>query len=200
MNEDIEPILTRTTCPLCQGEIILTWYIDTIPFFGEIVINSAHCNCGFKYADTMVLNQREPVKYTLRVESLADLDARVVRSSSGTIRIPELGIDIEPGSASESFISNVEGVLCRVEEVLGMVSRWKDEPLQTTDRAHEVLHALDEVKRGERDITLIIEDPLGNSAIIAERAIKQELTPQEAENLKTGMIVLEKDDLPESLR
>lgn len=200
MNGDTGPILTRTTCPLCQSDIVLTWHIDTIPFFGEIAINSAHCNCGFKYADTMVLSQREPVKYTLRVESLADLDSRVIRSSSGTIRIPELGIDIEPGPASESFISNVEGVLCRIEGVLGMVSRWTDEPPPTADRAHEVLTALDEVKRGERDITIIIEDPLGNSAIIAERVIKQELTPQEAENLKTGMIVLKKDDLPESFR
>lgn len=200
MNGDTEPIFTRTTCPLCQSDIVLTWQIDTIPFFGEIAINSAHCNCGFKYTDTMVLSQREPVKYTLSVESLADLDSRVIRSSSGTIRIPELGIDIEPGPASESFISNVEGVLCRIEGVLGMVSRWTDEPPPTADRAQEVLTALEEVKRGERDITIIIEDPLGNSAIISERAIKQELTPQEAENLKTGMIVLEMDDLPESFR
>ena len=147
----------------------------------------------------MVLSQREPVKYTLSVESLADLDARVVRSTSGTIRIPELGINIEPGSASESYISNVEGVLNRIEDVLGMVSRWQDEPPQTTDRAHEVLNALDEVKRGELDITIIIEDPLGNSAIISERASRQEMSTEEAEKLKTGMIVLEKDDLPESL-
>ncbi|MCG7848012.1 MAG: ZPR1 zinc finger domain-containing protein [ANME-2 cluster archaeon] len=199
MSEDLEPILTRTTCPLCQSEIVLTWYADNIPYFGEILLTSAHCECGFRYADTMVLSQREPVKYTLRVESLADLDARVVRSTSGTIRIPELGINIEPGSTSESYISNVEGVLCRIEDVLGMVSRWQDEPPQTTDRAHEVLNALDKVKRGELDITIIIEDPLGNSAIISERASRQELSPEEADKLKTGMIVLEKDDLPESL-
>ncbi len=199
MSEDIEPILTRTTCPLCQSDIILTWQVDNIPYFGEVVLNSAKCDCGFKYADTMVLTQREPVKYTLRVESLADLNARVVRSTSGTIRIPELGINIEPGSASESYISNVEGVLCRIEDVVGMVSRWQDEPPQTTDRAHEVLNALDKVKRGELDITIIIEDPLGNSAIISERASRQELSPEDADKLKTGMIVLEKDDLPESL-
>jgi zinc finger protein len=199
VNEDIEPIVTRTICPLCKSEIVLTWYVDTIPYFGEVVLNSANCKCGFKYADTMVLSQREPVKYTLRVRSLADLDARVIRSTSGTIRIPELGIDIEPGSASESYISNVEGVLCRVEDVLSMVSRWQDETPRTTEKAHEVLKALDKVKRGEREITIIIEDPLGNSAIISERASRQELSPEEAKNLKTGMIVLEKDDLPESL-
>ena len=199
MNKEIEPFLTRSTCPLCHSDMIITWHADNIPYFGDVVLTSAKCDCGFRYADTMILTQREPVKYTLKVESLADLDARVIRSTSGTIRIPELGIDIEPGSASESYISNVEGVLCRIEDVLGMVSRWQDEPPHTTDRAHEVLSALDEVKRGERNITIIIEDPLGNSAIISERATRQEMSPEEAEKLKTGMIVLEKDDLPESL-
>ncbi|MCL7415559.1 MAG: ZPR1 zinc finger domain-containing protein [ANME-2 cluster archaeon] len=199
MKEDIEPFLTRTTCPLCQRDVVITWQADTIPYFGDVVHTSAQCECGFHYADTMILTQREPVRYTLRVESLADLDARVVRSTSGTIRIPELGIDIEPGPASESYVSNVEGVLCRIEDVMGMVTRWQDETPQTTDKAHELLSALEKVKQGELDITLIIEDPLGNSAIISKRATRQELSPEQAEMLKTGMILLEKDDLPESL-
>ncbi|MDF1558090.1 MAG: ZPR1 zinc finger domain-containing protein [ANME-2 cluster archaeon] len=199
MKEDIEPFLTRTTCPLCQRDVVITWQADTIPYFGDVVLTSGQCECGFHYADTMILTQRDPVRYTLRVESLADLDARVVRSTSGTIRIPELGIDIEPGPTSESYVSNVEGVLCRIEDVMGMVTRWQDETPQTTDKAHELLSALEKVKQGELEITLIIEDPLGNSAIISKRATRQELSPEEAEMLKTGMIVLEKDELPESL-
>ena len=79
--------------------------------------------CGFRHSDTILLTQKEPVRYTLAVETIDDLDARVIRSSSGTIRVPELGVDIEPGFASESYISNVEGVLDRIEGIVCFATR-----------------------------------------------------------------------------
>lgn len=200
MNKESQTFLTRTTCPLCSRSIILNWQPDNIPYFGEVMHTSARCECGFRYADTMILTQREPVRFTMRVESPEDLDARVIRSTSGTIRIPEMGIDIEPGHTSESYVSNIEGVLDRIEDVLGMVSRWEDEPPGTIERAHELIEALEQARRGEMGFTFIIEDPLGNSAIISEKATSEVPTPEEAEQLKTGVIVLEKDDLPDSLQ
>jgi zinc finger protein len=148
------------------------------------------CDCGFRYSDSLILSQREPVHYEMKVRSIDDLDARVVRSTSGTIRIPELGVDIEPGPASESFISNIEGVLDRVEEILGMVTRWGEE--DKTERAVELLSNIEKTRAGEYEITLVIEDPLGNSAIIAENSVCRKLTHDESVLLKTGMIVLEK--------
>ncbi len=134
--------------------------------------------------------QHEPVHYELEIRREEDLNARVVRSTSGTIRIPELGIDIEPGPASESFVSNIEGVLERVEEVLEMVQRWGEK--EKVERASELLFMIERIKAGEYEITVIIEDPLGNSAIIAENAVRRELTEEEAALLKTGAIVFEK--------
>lgn len=148
------------------------------------------CECGFRYADTLVMEQRKPVRYELKIKTPADIDARVVRSTSGTVRIPELGIDIEPGPASESFVSNIEGVLDRVEEILGMVTRWGEK--EKTERAQELLSAIEKIKSGECEVTIVIEDPLGNSAIIAKSATCRELTDDEAALLKTGMIVFEK--------
>jgi len=136
------------------------------------------------------------MRFTLGVESPEDLDIRVIRSISGTIRIPELGINIEPGPASESYVSNVEGVLCRIEDVVGMVTRWDDEPPGSIERAHEILESLRQVRLGELGITIIVEDPLGNSAIISDKASIDILTPEQAEGLKTGEIILEKDELP----
>jgi len=136
------------------------------------------------------MTQRKPVRYEFKVKNRDDLDARVVRSTSGTIRIPELGIDIEPGPASESFVSNIEGVLERVEEILQNVMLWDEK--EKTERAQELLSILEKIKAGEYEITVVIEDPLGNSAIIAENAISRELTEEEAVFLKTGVIVFEK--------
>ncbi len=148
------------------------------------------CECGFRFSDTLILTQREPVRYELRIKGQDDLDARVVRSTSGTIRIPELGVDIEPGPASESFISNIEGVLDRIGEILDMVARWGEE--DKTMRALELLSMIEKIKAGEHEITVIIEDPLGNSAIFAENAVRRKLTDDEATRLKTGAIVFEK--------
>ncbi len=185
--------ITRSICPLCSGEITTNWVPDNIPFFGEVMYITSLCECGLKYSDTLILSQHEPLHYEMKVRSVEDLDARIVRSTSGTIRIPELGVDIEPGPASESFISNVEGVLDRVEEILGMVMRWGEE--DKIARALELLSSIERTRAGRHEITLVIEDPLGNSAIIAKNAISRKLTVDEINHLKTGMIIFEKDEI-----
>ncbi len=195
MNQEFLPTLTVTssTCPLCPKELKTNWVPDNIPFFGEVMHITSICECGFRYSDTLILSQHDPVHYEMKVRSTDDLDARVVRSTSGTIRIPELGVEIEPGPASESFISNVEGVLERVEEILGMVTRWGEE--EKTARALELLSNIEKTRVGEYEITLVIEDPLGNSAIIAETAVSRKLADDETALLKTGMIVFEKGEI-----
>jgi zinc finger protein len=183
--------VTKSVCPLCSKELVTNWVQDNIPFFGEVMHITSQCECGFRYSDTIIMAQRKPVHYELAVRTRDDLDARVVRSTSGTIRIPELGVDIEPGPASESFISNIEGVLDRVSGILEMVVRWDEE--DKTKRAQELQSTIEKIKAGEFEITVIIEDPLGNSAIITEKAKCRELTEEETACLKTGMIVFEKE-------
>ncbi len=190
MNSTPPLTVTRSVCPLCGRELVTNWVPQDIPFFGEVMHITSLCDCGFRYSDTLIMTQHQPMHYELKVRSRDDLDARVVRSTSGTIRIPELGVDIEPGPASESFISNIEGVLDRVGEILEMVTRWGEE--DKTRRALELLSIIEKIRVGEYEITVIIEDPLGNSAVFAENAMHRELTEEEAACLKTGMIVFEK--------
>ena len=193
MNSETSHILnvTKSICPLCGKEIVTNWVQDNIPFFGEVMHITSMCECGFRFTDTLILAQHKPVHYEMAVRTRDDIDARIVRSTSGTIRIPELGVDMEPGPASESFISNIEGVLDRVTNILEMVVRWNED--DKTQRAEELLSNIEKIKAGEFGITVIIEDPLGNSAIISENAICRELTQEEANCLKTGMIIFEKE-------
>jgi zinc finger protein len=122
---------------------------------------------------------------------MGDLNSRVVRSTSGTIRIPELGIDVEPGSISESYITNVEGVLDRILNVVMTATNWSVEEPEKHSLGLDIQQALRDAMDGKKELTLIIEDPLGNSAIISEKAKCRQLTPEEAEHLKTGMIVFD---------
>lgn len=131
------------------------------------------------------------MRYEMLVETPEDLSTRVIRSTSGTIRIPEMGIVVEPGTVSESYITNIEGVLQRVQSVLLTASRWVQEDEEKFSRSQELLCMLEEVFDGKKKITLIVEDPLGNSAIISEKAIATKLSKEEAEKLNTGMIVFD---------
>jgi len=184
---------TKISCPLCCEDLIMKWQRDNIPYFGEIMYITAKCPCSFRFADTMILSSKEPMRYELSVESLEDLNARVIRSTSGTIRIPEMGIVVEPGAVSDSYITNIEGVLQRVQNVLKTASKWVREDEEKFARSQELLCMLNEVIEGERKITVIIEDPLGNSAIISKKAVATKLSKEEAEKLNTGMIVFDVD-------
>ncbi len=179
-----------SACPLCAEALSFVFNADEIPFFGEIMLVSAQCTCGFRYADTISLSEREAARYELRFGS-DDFTTRVIRSTSGTVQIPELGVTVEPGSGSEAFISNVEGVLRRVEEVIHMATKWSSDDPDKFELGNRLLEAIDAVKRGEQEMTLILDDPFGNSAIVSPRAQRRTLTKHEAEGLKTGVITID---------
>ncbi len=179
-------------CPAC-GELgmKMTSVTLNLPYIGECLETTISCKkCGYKHADTLILGQKEPVRYTMKVENEKDLWARVVRSTSGTIMIPEAGLMVEPGTVSEPFISNIEGVIIRFEDAVGFAMRTSEEETER-ERAAEILSFLEGVRSGRKTCTVIIEDPLGNSAILHEKAKKEILTEEEAEELALGMKVVD---------
>ncbi len=189
-------LTTSASCPVCCAQMQFDWETQDIPYFGEAMLIAGVCGCGFRHSDTILLSQKEPARYILEVTEVDDLDARVVRSCSGTIRIPELGVDVEPGFASESYISNVEGVLARVAEIVAFAARSAKEAgdENAAKRGEEILESISLARYGRFKLTFIIEDPLGNSAIASDKAIKTSLTDEEIACLKTGMIVLDAGD------
>lgn len=169
------------------------WETGEIPYFGEAMIIAGVCNCGYRHSDTILLTQKEPVRYTIEITEIDDLDARVIRSCSGTIRVPELGVDIEPGPASESYVSNIEGVFDRIRDIVQFATNSARDAgsTESTEKGEEILNNIELARTGNFKLTVIIEDPLGNSAIASEKAVKSALTDEEIANLKTGMIVLD---------
>jgi zinc finger protein len=185
-------LTTTNICPVCSSEMDFNWETLEIPHFGEAMIIGGMCCCGYRHSDTILLSQKEPARYTLAVTSMEDLDARVIRSSSGTIRIPELGIDVEPGPASEAYISNIEGVLERIKGVVKFATRSAMEAgdSEKTRQGNEILENMKMALKGQFNLTVIIEDPLGNSAIDSQNAVRSVLTEEETAGLNTGMILL----------
>ena len=160
-------------CPFCSNEIEYLYQTEEIPYFSDILLTTAICNsCGFRSVDVMVLGGGEPVRYEFHVSGEEELDARVVRSTTGLLEIPELGILVEPGPACEGFITNVEGVLQRFDEVMDRILTWAEG--EERNNALALKEKIMEARKGKVPFTLIVQDVDGNSAIIHPAAVKCE--------------------------
>jgi len=182
-------------CPLCDGKNTLKalQYIHDIPYFGRVMESTIICEkCGYRSADVMILEEKEPKLYTVRVEDEKDLFTRVVRSKSGTIELEELGIKVEPGPASQGFVSNVEGVLERVRETLLMAKNFKEQEndSEAVKKIDELLKYIEDVRKGKKPLTVKIMDPFGNSALIGEKVKTRLLTKEEIKRLSKGPYVV----------
>ncbi len=178
-------------CPACKAQaLIFSSSIQEIPYFGKIMIFTFKCsNCNFKHNDIFNLEIKEPISYRVEVKNEKDLSIKVIRSSSCTIIIPELGVKIEPGVYSQGFITNAEGVLEKVENVLlGQLKFLKGKRLK---KAKELIKKIEKMRNGKESFTLILKDPFGNSAIVSNKAKKRKLSERELKNLKKGMVIFE---------
>jgi len=177
-------------CPTCGRELKLITTTYDVPFFGKVLLTSIVCECGFKHADSIVYELKDPVRFKIKINS-KNLYTKIIRSTSGTIRIPEIGVDIEPGPASQAFITNLEGILNRVVGIVEAAKRWNADDKQKVDRCNWILNKIEKTIEGEDELTLILEDPFGNSLILSDEAFKEKMSKEEASMLKTGMTVLE---------
>jgi len=181
-----------THCPGC-GTVGLDYTVLDLdlPFFGGALQLLFECeSCGFRHSDFMIGSTREPTRHVYEVTEADDMMVRVVRSTSGTVRIPELGVLIEPGPASDAYVSNIEGVLVRVEGVLQQLLHDAETPDQK-EACEERLDELQRAKEGKLPFTFILDDPFGNSVVVHEAARKEPIPADEAAELKTGTYTLE---------
>ena len=134
-------------CPVC-GKSLVYSITNNVDFVGEgVSIFAFSCKCGFKGVDVFPEKEHGPRTLTFKVNEDKDLNVLVARSSTSTVIIPELPLEIKPGPASQGIITTVEGILLRVKDVFG----------KRTTKVNELLL--------KKNFTLIIHDPKGTSAI-----------------------------------
>jgi zinc finger protein ZPR1 len=181
-------------CPICKSSksLEVTTNTQTIPYFGEIMESTLICQkCGYKHSDTICIDQKEPVKYSI-ILNKEKLNVRVVKSQSATLSIPELGLKVEPGPHSQGYVSTVEGVLKRFEYATKTALSWTDDDY-AENTGLKILNMIERVKNGGKEATLIIEDPFGHSSILDEDAVKSGLKDDEIRKLKTGFLTFENE-------
>jgi zinc finger protein len=170
MENDMD-VLEGQPCPMChQRTLTLREMRREIPYFGPCYIFSMDCSsCNYHMADVETENSGKPVKNTLEIESENDLNIRVIKSSQAKIKIPRL-IEITPGPISNGYVTNVEGILNRIKKVIE--SQKDDDDKAIRKKAKNQLKKIQRVLWGREKLTLIIEDPSGNSAIVSEKVKK----------------------------
>lgn len=168
-------ILEGQPCPMChQNALTLTERDIEVPYFGKLLAFSMLCsNCKFHKADVETAQQGEPVRYTLEIESEKDMSVRIIKSGEATVKFPHL-TTIEPGTVSQGYVTNIEGLLNRIKHQLEVLRDTAEDEEDKT-KAKNLLKKIFRITCGEEKQKLIIEDPSGNSAIISERAKKEVL-------------------------
>ena len=176
-------------CTQCGNDDSLSMLTlsSEIPYFGEHTQVTILCDhCGWKHTDFIPSDGAKPGSWSIVLDSIDKISARVVRSSSCTIRIPHLDLEASPGSSSSGFVTNIEGVINRFEHVVGSIIRANPDSKEIVREANNILNRLTEAKTGTSNIALLLLDPKGRSQIIHEDAVATELTKSEATNLDTG--------------
>ncbi|RME31330.1 ZPR1 zinc finger domain-containing protein [Candidatus Woesearchaeota archaeon] len=165
-------VIEGETCPFC-GEKTLT-LMETerdVPYFGKCFLFSMDCkSCKYHKADVEVAEKHKPVKQRFEVSSEEDLRVRVVKSSNATLKVGTIGT-IEPGEAANGYITNIEGILKRIQRA---TEQLRDAALEEGDKeaakkAKNHLKKLSRVLWGQEKLTITLTDPTGNSAIISAK-------------------------------
>ena len=190
----MEQVPISLPCPVCkeEGEVYMMTHIDEIPYFGEHTQVTIMCNsCGWRQSDFIPAEGKKPGGCSLIINKPEHIRSRVVRSSSCTVRIKELDLEVKPGSSSTGYVSNVEGVIDRFMDVIVMVTRQayvEDSDIsdiKTLEKMHTTLLELKEDPI-PTPVTLEFLDPNGHSQILHEDAVMRELLSNELDDLPVG--------------
>lgn len=169
------PEISGQQCPLCGAkELTLREEEMDVPYFGQVYVFSMECSaCNYRKADVEPAEAKDPCKYTLEVNSAEDLNIRIVKSGEAWVRIPQV-ITMEPGPASEGYVTNVEGLLERVKKIIQSAGEAEEEEA-AKKKARNLVKKLNKVILGREKLKIIIEDPTGHSAIVSNKAQKSKL-------------------------
>jgi zinc finger protein len=142
-----------------------------VEHFGSVLLSVATCqSCGYRHTDITTLTAKEPISLSVKIASIEDLNIRVIKSGTATVYIPEFSATITPGPYSEGYISNVEGVLDKIEDALTfMLSSAKGKKLL---RGERMLKKIRTAREQRPNFTFVLKDPFGNSALVSSKTGK----------------------------
>src|SRR3989344_1357667 len=150
--------LENQVCMMChEPKLTLEDSEMDIPYFGKVFLFAMHCDaCGFKKSDVEAAEEKDPTRYTLEINSVDDMNIRIVKSSEAVINWTDLKIKVEPGINAEGFVSNVERLLNDIEQML-QFNKETEEDNAKKKKIWKLINDILDIKEGKKQTTLIIE-------------------------------------------
>lgn len=174
-NNDIENFENEVqtfhaTCSSCYKPCATHMKTVNIPHFKDVIIMSTVCeNCGFKSNEVKTGGEipEKGRKITLKVTDPDDLARDILKSETCGLKIPDLNLDLTPGTLGGRF-TTIEGLLEQVYEelhtrVFSQTSDSMDE--ETKQRWTSFFAKLQDAAQGKIGFTIVMEDPLASSYI-----------------------------------
>ncbi|GAA5876176.1 hypothetical protein JCM3774_003519 [Rhodotorula dairenensis] len=156
-------------CSLCGSELETLMKKVNIPHFKDIILMSTNCHdCG--YRDNEVKSggaiSAKGRKITLKVEDTEDLSRDILKSETAGLTIPEIDLELNPGTLGGRF-TTLEGLLRQVYEELDekVFARGDSSERGVTDEMATFLGNLKRALAVEMPFTVVLDDPLANSYI-----------------------------------
>ncbi|XP_046489986.1 zinc finger protein ZPR1 isoform X1 [Neodiprion pinetum] len=169
--EDIQgEVLTfPTNCPNCNNPCETNMKMTNIPHFKEVVIMATTCEtCGNRTNEVKSGSGIEPygLRIEVQVKGTEDFSRDVLKSETCSIMIPELELDGGCAALGGRF-TTVEGVIQATKEQIisssALIGDSSDK--DAVDRMNSFIGRLDSVLSGNTAVTLILDDPAGNSYV-----------------------------------
>jgi zinc finger protein len=175
-------------CGFAEGISMLA-HTEQIAYFGEHTQITLTCpGCGWRQTDFIPAESREGSCQCFLISKTEDLKIRVIRGSACTVRLLELDLEVRPGSHSTGYVSNIEGVLNRFQEVIDMVGRQAavEENWAAITELTKLTETMMEIRDGKSSVTLEMLDPCGHSMILTDNVEERPLTDAEVDDLPVG--------------
>ena len=177
--------LIQSPCPVC-GTIGVSMQVDVreIEYFGEHAQISLACSsCGWRRTEFLSPEPADPIGLRLIVNDSEHLVARIVRSASSSVILPEIGLEVHPGSDASGYVTNIEGILTRfVEQIRHVVDGAE---LAEREEAESMLTRLQACLRNPSSTPLVLEllDPSGHAQLLHDDVESWSLSAEELSEL-----------------
>jgi len=151
-------------CPFCiKNSATLSEDEKNIKEVGKVFILKLKCDaCGINTQEVEIEGNKKP-KVEFKVKNQNDLKKQIIKSSSAIIKIPELKISIKP---TENSVGDITTVQEFIDNLIKYIQETNEISSNEYKKSEKLLDELDAAKENNGNITLIIEDKEGNSAIV----------------------------------
>eukprot|EP00080_Pristionchus_pacificus_P017184 PDM77204.1 hypothetical protein PRIPAC_43116 [Pristionchus pacificus] len=160
-----------TDCPGCGAPCQTLMKPTDIPFFDTVIVMATTCDrCGHKTNEVKAGGaiREQGCKLEVKIEEPVDLARDVLKSDTCSLSIPSLDLEVGAGALCSRF-TTIEGILNATKEQIEQQSKFFIGDSASSEEKTNLValfQAFDDIVNLKRkDVTIVLDDPAGNSYI-----------------------------------